>query len=72
MGINEDVASNEYVLDENESNTVENFDFDDSTGSRTDDYALNEEGLEDYGSDDYSSDDYGSDDYSSGLEDLGC
>ena len=77
MGFNEDVASNEYVLHDSESNTVENFDFDDSTGSRIDDYALNEEGLEDYGSDDYSSDDYSSDDFSSddfssGLEDFSC
>ena len=65
MGFNEDVASNEFVVDENETNSIENFDFEDSTGARSDDYALNEEDLEDYSSDDYSSDDYSSDDYNS-------
>ncbi|MFM7594810.1 MAG: hypothetical protein ACKO4Y_01385 [Flavobacteriales bacterium] len=67
MGFNQDVASNEFVVDENETNSIENVDFDDSHDARSDDYALNEEDYssDDYNSDDYSSDDYNSDDYSS-------
>ncbi|NBV09656.1 MAG: hypothetical protein EBS09_11210 [Flavobacteriia bacterium] len=66
MGFNDNVADNsdEYILDENELNSVDDYGVDDNELGG-DDYALNDSSLEDFGSEDYSSDDYSSDDYSS-------